>query len=120
MNDSYINYDLKSQKDKELYVNSVKRNLQEFSLKKNESKKNRDDFFAGLDEQIDTLYKKKHNEANEAEIEHDFGDEVKHVDEDDLRRKQESFRVNDEPKENNLTGMIFCVFYFYFIFRTRN
>jgi hypothetical protein len=66
-NDSFIRYEANSEKDKDLYVQSLKKNLQEFSHRKHEVKKNREkiDMFEELSEQIDNIVKKIHHEDHE-------------------------------------------------------
>ena len=63
-NDSFLRYEANSEKEKDLYVQSLKKNLQEFSHRKHEVKKNREkvDMFEDLNEKIDNIVKKIHHE----------------------------------------------------------
>jgi hypothetical protein len=61
---------IKDKKDRENFLNGIKLNLQDFTLKKSESKKNRGDFYAGFESQFEHLLKKKGNEILPTEEEH--------------------------------------------------
>lgn len=45
-------------REKEEYVQNLKRSLDQFSQRKTESKKNRDDYMSGFDHQLDDIFKK--------------------------------------------------------------
>ena len=66
-NDSYLRYEATTEKEKDLYIQSLKKNLQKFSTKKNEIKiiREKNDLFGGLNDQIDKMVKKKQNENAE-------------------------------------------------------
>jgi hypothetical protein len=88
--------------DKEVYLQSIKKNLEHFNHKKQEIQNNRKDHFASFDEKIEQL-KRKVNHENEADFNAKLS-QVKEAVAHDNRHKIEPVNkiIEEQPRESKL------------------
>lgn len=70
------NVNLKDEESKKNYASAIKQNLNEITEKKKENDKNRGDYFASVDDQIDQLFKKQQEKEEHEEKKSENKEEV--------------------------------------------